>query len=320
MIYPPFLKPLDNLGIVAISQGTGSKLDEYLQSINNLSKFFNIIEAPSVQTLNIRANTAQIRAKELEDMFKDPNINAIICARGGYYAMEILPCINWDVIKTNPKLFIGYSNPTTLMHYLTCKLDIATIYGFNASSFDEKHQFTETAIDYFQKNIYPQQSYKYYKANYNSLTYDTPVNWQYTPVSIHIKGRCIGGCIDDLKNIIATPYDATIDFINRYKDDGIIWYFDNYSLSTSELYLTLFQFKYAGYFNYCKGIIIGRTCFPTIIDNETYFDNLKQLFPHIPVIYNADIGHTSPRLTIINGAIINIDVEKNIQTISFELN
>lgn len=319
MIYPPFLKTNDNLGIVAISQGTGSKLNEYLISINNLAKHFNIIEAPSVRTNNIRANSAKQRAKELENMFKDPNIKAIICARGGYYAMEILPYINFEIIKAHPKLFIGYSNPTTIMHYITCKLDLATIYGFNASSFDEIHQFTNTAIDYITNNIYPQHNYEYHKAGYNSSTYDTPVKWQYFPSSIHIKGRCIGGCIDDLKNIIGTPYDATNDFINRYKNEGIIWYFDNYALSSAELYLSLLQFKYAGYFNFCKGIIIGRTCFPKLIENETYFDNLKQLFPNIPVIYDADIGHTSPRLTIINGAIMNIDVENDTQTISFEL-
>lgn len=319
MIYPPFLKDHDNLGVVAISQGIGSKLEEYLKSITNLSKHFKIIEAPSVRINNIRANSAEIRAKELEHMFKDPNIKAIICARGGYYAMEILPYIDWKVITANPKLFIGYSNPSTLMHYLTCKLDIATIYGFNASSFDEMHQFTDTALNYMKNNIHPQHSYEYYKSGYNSFTYDKPVKWQYFPSSIHIKGRCIGGCIDDLKNIIGTPYDATNEFITRYKDEGIIWYFDNYSLSTAELYLALLQFKYAGYFNHCNGIIVGRTCFPKEIANETYFTNLKLLLPNIPIIYDADIGHTSPRLTIINGAIINIDVENDIKTISFEL-
>ena len=46
-----------------------------------------------------------------------------------------------------------------------------------------------------------------------------------------VTGRLIGGCIDVLKDIIGTKYDGTLDFIEKYKDDGIIWYFDNFALS-----------------------------------------------------------------------------------------
>ena len=117
---------------------------------------------------------------------------------------------------------------------------------------------------------------------------------------------------------MGTPYDGTKEFIERYKDDGIIWYIDNYALSAESLYRTLLQMKYAGYFKHTKAIIIGRVCFESSETGMTYQECYEKALENIDYVYDADIGHTNPKMTLINGAIINIEVKDKKGVISFE--
>ena len=128
------------------------------------------------------------------------------------------------------------------------------------------------------------------------------------------KGRIIGGCLDSLKDLIGTKYDNVKEFISKYKEDGIIWYFDIAEMTNEDILRTMWQFKNAGWFSYCNGILFGR------LNNEiSYTDtslkeainyNLRSL--NIPILINVDIGHTDPVFTIINGSKVIIsrnDVE-----------
>ena len=104
--------------------------------------------------------------------------------------------------------------------------------------------------------------------------YDMPTVCKSDTASLHVAGRCIGGCIDVLKDLIGTCYDRTADFIRRYEGDGFIWYFDNFALSSAVLYRTLLQFRYAGWFSpeHTRAVLIGRTCFETEESEMTYSD------------------------------------------------
>ena len=85
-------------------------------------------------------------------------------------------------------------------------------------------------------------------------------------------------------------------------DDGIIFYFDVFDLSSKDFYLTLFQLKEAGWFFNTRCVIVGRICFPEENSFMTYQDALREIFSNIPVIMDADIGHVAPKMTIINGS------------------
>lgn len=73
----------------------------------------------------------------------------------------------------------------------------------------------------------------------------------------------IGGCLDCLKDLIGISYDYTNDFIQGYKEEGIIWYFDVCELSVEVFYRTLFQMKEAGWFQHIKEMVIGRVAIPS---------------------------------------------------------
>ena len=109
--------------------------------------------------------------------------------------------------------------------------------------------------------------------------------------------------------------------MEKYKKDGIIWYFDNCELSIEDLIRTLWKFNDNGYFKYTKLIIFGRNIQENCNYDISFKDALKWSLGklNIPIIYDFDLGHVSPRITIINGAIANIQYKNKKANIRFEL-
>ena len=161
-----------------------------------------------------------------------------------------------------------------------------------------------------QGNLKTQNSYENYQLTEDwlndNLVYNGNVEW-ITNQDIDVTGRCIGGCIDVLKDLMGTQYDGTKEFIERYKEDGIIFYFDNFAMSAENFYRTLLQMKYAGYFKYTKAIIVGRVCFESSETGMTYVEALENALDNIPYVFNADIGHVSPKMTMVNGKVLYED-------------
>lgn len=326
MLYPKFLNNNDLIGICAPSNGVGNRIDSFNLAINNLQKEFNVMETKSVRSKNVPSNTSKIRAKEFNELISNNNVNMVLCASGGDYLIDILPFINYENILNNPKWVMGYSDPTSLLYTITTTLDIATLYGQNASSFSQKRlqKSLVNSLDIIKGNKVIQTSFKKYekeKVDENKYHLTENVYWEKLNTDkCEWKGRIIGGCLDCIVNIIGTKYDGTKNFIEKYKNDGIIWYFDIFSLSSENVYCTLWQMKELGYFKYTDLIIIGRVKYESQYTEYSYIDNLKRLFREdIPVIFNADIGHVHPQMTIINGAIAKISCNKGKGKIEFIL-
>jgi len=122
-----------------------------------------------------------------------------------------------------------------------------------------------------------------------------------------------------LKDLIGTTYDSVKRFIRRYEADGFIWYFDNFSMSAENFYRTLLQMRYAGWFEHTNAILIGRVLFPSSETGMSYHEAITRALPDIPVIYEADIGHTVPSFTMINGALATLQYRNGKGKISFKL-
>lgn len=336
MIYPKFIKEQGTIGVTAPSRGITNELDlKRLESaIKNLNeKGFNVIETENVRTDNLgRSSSKEERAKQLESLFLDKKVDAIISASGGDFIMEMIPYLNYEVIKNNPKWFQGYSDPTWLTYTITTNLDIATIYSNNFKSFGMNpwHKSLETNIKILKGDLINQKSfekYELYKKNQETGLEDynliEKVKWKIITgeKEVAIKGRMIGGCLDVINEIYGTNYDKTQEFLEKYQNDGIIWYLENYSLTSEDLTRVLWKLNDKGYFKYTKGIIFGRSLnyqsFYNLSFEETIKSSLKDL--KVPIITEADFGHLSPRMTIINGAIAEIKVKNDQGEISFIL-
>ena len=323
MKYPSFIKEKETIGICALSAGVGKKLIDFDKAIKRLSKTFAIKESESVRTNNIRSNTAKIRAKEFNELIKEEEVKLIAIAAGGDFLFETLPYIDFNNVKNNPKWVMGYSDPTSVLYTITTKYDIATLYGCNGGSYSLNHACIDNNLEIIQGNLIPQSSFKKYQLTKDWLEdineYNGDVKWELSKEEINVTGRCIGGCIDVLKDLIGTSFDDTKAFIERYKEDGFIWYFDNFAMSAENFYRTLLQMKYAGYFNYTKAIIVGRVCFESSETGMTYQEAMHLALEDIPYIFNADIGHVTPKMTLINGAIMHVKANEQKAEITFTL-
>lgn len=312
MIYPNFLNKESVIGITAPSRGVRHKLEAYLKSIKTLKNEFNIYETKSVKNKGDVSASGQVRGKEFNELLLNDDVKLILCASGGDFCISALEYIDFDLISKNVKWVEGYSDPTSILFYITTKYDIATIYGNNSTSFDQSilHSSLKYNLELLKGNIKRQDKYSYYEKDRNEVLdgYNLTEVVKYNNINgdVSLTGRIIGGCLDVLSNIIGTRYDYTNEFIERYKLDGIIWYFDIFDISVEDLYNKLYQFKYAGYFRYTKCIIIGRILFKSGYTSYTYESVLKEVLPDIKIISDFDIGHIAPKMTIINGSMVNV--------------
>ena len=331
MIYPKFIK------VPAPSDGAYDELSKirYKNARKNLQNLgYEIIESKNLFNSNkTRSADAITRAEELNEMFENDNIDLILCATGGEFLVEILPYVDFSKIVKSPKFVQGFSDPTSLLYSLTTKYDIATIYSNNYKSFgmQEYDESMKNNLEILKGNIIKQKSFEMYEGGrtervtgLEGYTLTDKVEWKIlNSDSAKFTGRIIGGCIDNISSLIGTKYDGAKEFIERYKNDGIIWYLDNFELSKEELIRVLWKFNDLGYFEYTKGIVFGRIG----IEKQSYLGyTLEEALNdsvisklNIPIIYDADISHKGPTMTIINGAIAEIEVNNGKGCIKLEL-
>ncbi len=338
MIYPKALTNHSTVGICAPSAGVGHKLNSFEKSLQVLKQQeWKIWETEHVRVDNLRGGSAQERAEELMSLMSLDAVDAVMCASGGDFLSEILPYLDWKLLGENPKWVMGSSDPTGILFPLTTICDIATLYGSNAGSFDATvcsetgepvlPEYLCKTLSFLKGELPVQQNYEKYigsdifELDEGPLVFDRITVYLSDTRSLKTRGRCIGGCIDVLKDLIGTRYDATADFIRRYEKDGFIWYFDNFALSSATLYRTFLQMRYAGWITpeTTRAILIGRTLFEKEESEMTYDDAVQMAFPDIPVIREMDIGHTVPHFAMINGAMLNLDWDGNTARLNFEL-
>ena len=336
MIYPEFLKEKDTIGVTAPSDGITDevklkRLDNAIKSFEERS--FNIKETPNVRcSVKGRSASSKERAYELESLYKDNSVKAIITSGGGDFLLEMLSEVDFNVIKDNPKWLQGYSDPTGLLFTITTNLDIATIYGHNFAGFgmDVWHESITCNYQILEGKNFKQNSFPMYEKECDeNITgtegyhLDTPVCWRNLngEEKVQVSGRMIGGCIDILTELFGTRFDKTKEFLEKYKEDGFIWFFDNCELSCEDLVRTLWKFKDNGWFRYTNAVIFGRSATSASNFGMSIYDAVKRVLSSlsIPIIMDADFGHVPPRMTIINGAYATIISENGKGSIDFLL-
>lgn len=321
MIFPKYLDNNDTIGITACSAGILEKIEKYEDSINNVKKKgFNIKETSNVRTGGLVSSDKVTRARELESLFLDKDVKMVSIASGGDFLLDMLDEVDFNILKDNVKWLSGSSDPTSLLYILTTNYDIATIYspcnmsGFNGN---ELHPSLDNYFEIIKGNLVKQERYPYKEGKSFSDVFDTENVWINTNGDVCEEGIMIGGCIEVLKNIIGTKFDKTKEFLEKYREEGFIWYFDVFSLTSEDLYNTLIQFKYAGWFKYCKAVVFGNVCFPNSFTGISYEEAVKNALVDIKCVLNFDIGHVKPSFTAINGAKVRITSNEKESSLEF---
>ncbi len=325
MKYPKSINKGDCIATTAPSAGIAKPIDQQRldNAKNNFEKRgYKYIETANVRTdYNGKSSTGKERAEQLIEVWKNPEVGAIISAAGGDFLNEMIDELDFEEIKKlPPKWFQGYSNNTELTMILNTICDIACIYGPTVKDFGMRkwHKVLENSIEIMSGKEITQESFEKHETAdwsdrtdpYEEYNLTNKTEWKNLndEKEIHFIGRSIGGCFDEVINLIGTKYDHVKEYIEKYKEDGIIWFLEIFEKSTPQLYLNLWQMKNAGYFEHCKGIIFGRSLMLREDDELTFPQAVKDAIGNlnIPVIYDADIGHVSPQMPIVSGTILEI--------------
>lgn len=252
------------------------------------------------KNLGYLAGKDEERLEDLHDMFRNKNINAVICVRGGYGTGRLLNKIDFNLIKKNPKIFVGYSDITTLQMSFLQKAKLVTFAGpMVAVDFweDEVDSFTEEnfwRIITSNKKIGKLQ-------NPNAEKFFTLVKGQ-------ASGELMGGNLALVTSIMGSEY------LPPFK--GKILLLEDVDEKPYRIDRMFNQLRLAKAFKQIKGVILGRfvDCYedinPTLSLNEViadYFNKMK-----IPVIYNFKHGHIKQNITIPWGLKCNLNSTKGI--------
>ena len=132
--------------------------------------------------------------------------------------------------------------------------------------------------------------------------------------SFKIEGRLLGGCLDCLSHLRGTKFDKVKEFNQKYEDDGILWFLESCDLNVFEMRRTLWSLKQAGWFDTCRGFLIGRPGVQgQIIAGLDQYEAVLSILSEfdVPIFMDLDIGHVAPMIPLICGSYGKVTVVGN---------
>ena len=334
MRYPSPLVKGNIIGVTGPSGGVraefASRLDLAEKHLTDLG--FRIQEGRCLRS-EVKHVSAEkhLRAKDFMSLWESREVSAIIPPWGGELLIELLPLFDFEKFRAAPpKWILGYSDTSTLLFPLTILGDMATAHGTNLMDNipGQTDDLTRACIDVMGTKsgsfIEQHSSSRYQKqwpdiskepARGFDLTEDT--RWKVlgkNPLArVTLKGRIIGGCLDTLTCLVGTKYGDLPSFKARHKSDGVILYLENCALAPCAVARHLWQMRLASWFDGLTGLVFGRSSGPDANQPEhlSYVEALESVLGDldIPVVYDADIGHVPPQMTLINGSLAEVTCE-----------
>lgn len=287
------LKKGDTIGIIApASCTTYEKVLEAKKNIEDMGYQVILGECTKKQWYSY-AGTDEERAEEINSFFDDKSIDAIICMRGGYGSNRLIELLDFEVIKRNPKIFVGYSDITTLHIALNEKANLITFHGPMAVS-----NFTGNYNRDTYENFIEMLSNSKYEQSIKNITKELKVLNEG-----RAKGKLVGGNLATLIATLGTEYD--LDY------NGKILFLEDVGEKTYKIDRFLNQLKKHGVFEKIEGLVLGdfKNCIQDSEKDMTLLEVFQNYFKELkkPVIYNFESGHSEPMLTLPLGAICEID-------------
>jgi len=299
MIKPKALKFGDTLGLIApASNTTEENVQRSIKKLQDLG--FKVKEGKSIYKRHgFLAGDDQTRAQDINEMFADPEVDGIICIRGGTGAPRILDKIDYEIIKQNPKVFIGYSDITVLHIAFNQICNLVTFHGPMVSSnmIDDFDDYSKESL--FKLIMEPDA--------YGKL--ENPEGEEIVTINGGIGiGQLVGGCLALVCSTLGTPYEIDTK--------GKILILEDLGEEPYKVDRMLNQLRLAGKLQEANGIILGTFEDATIKSSyhdsqpmeEVFNDHLKDL--GVPAIYNLRIGHCKPVMSIPLGVYARLDADK----------
>ncbi|RLQ97464.1 S66 family peptidase [Falsibacillus albus] len=330
LIKPKRLQPGDTVATVSPSWGGAGEPElrwRYKQGVQRLEEVFglNVIAMPnSMKGGDYLYHHPEARAEDLMTAFKDENIKGIIANIGGSDSIRLLPYIDFDVIRDNPKIFMGYSD-VTISHLFCHTAGVSSFYGpAILTDFAENVEMDPYTVEMVKRTLFSNEPIGEIlaAAKWTSERLEWKEDNKHTRRSMKnnsgievlqgagsATGSLIGGCIEVLEFAKSTKIWPE----EEYWKESIL-FFETSEDKPEPQFLTYWLRNYAaqGILQKANGIIFGKP------QDEKYYEEYKIEIQTVmkeygledmPILYNMNFGHTEPKFILPYGAMAEINCD-----------
>jgi muramoyltetrapeptide carboxypeptidase len=289
ILLPARLKPGDKIGIAAPAGPFDRETFDRGMHIFEQKGFEVFLPDGLLEAVGYLAGPDDHRAQLVNQLFADTSIDAIVCARGGYGCLRILPLLDYDLIAKNPKVFIGFSDITALLTVLCARCGLVTFHGPVVTSLADAHEHTVSSL-------------------FQTITSDGKLEIE-VPNGITINpgtgsGILTGGNLATLCHLLGTPFAP--DFANK------ILFLEDRAEPAYKIDRMLTQMKLTDCFEDIAGIVLGsfEECGP-VEDIITVIKNVMEDF-QVPILGGLTAGHGQPNFTLPMGMEVSLDAGRHL--------
>jgi muramoyltetrapeptide carboxypeptidase len=250
------------------------------------------------------------RVTDLHDAFADASVAGILTVIGGFNSNELLPHLDWELIRSNPKVFCGYSDITALQGAMLARAGLVTYSGPHWSSFGMEQHFEQTLTWFADALMHdppvmvtPSHHWTddmWFLDQDNRQVYPSPGWWNLQPGEA--EGRLVGGNLCTLNLLQGTPYMPPIG-------ESVLIIEDDAETSPNAFARDLTSLLQLPEAVHLRGLVIGRFQRDSGIDRDMleHIVSIQPVLDGVPVVANTDVGHTFPMATVPIGGEVRLD-------------
>ena len=300
LLRPARLAPGDVVGLVDPASATWEPID--VDIVEDTLTALGLVAKRGAHLLDRRGSLAgsdRDRAADVMAMFTDPSVKAVLPVRGGWGCARILPHLDFEAIRRNPKVLMGYSDLTALLLAIHARTGLVTFHGPNGAS-----EWNATSADFFTRVVLKAEAVTFTNPREKG---ETLAQTEYRTKTITpgvVSGRLLGGNLSVLTALLGSPY------LPDFRD--AILFLEDVNEAPYRIDRMLTQLALAGVLKAARGVIWG-TChecepdagFGSLTIPDLLDDHVKPL--GVPAWRGALVGHIDRQFTLPIGADVEID-------------
>jgi len=339
MIKPQRLKAGDTAAVVSLSRGMLGEpefIHKFRLAEERMERDYGVrlIAMPhALDGIDRLYRHPEHRAQDLMDAFRDPEIKAVFCAIGGDDAVRLLPYIDFDVLRLNPKIFTGFSD-TTVNHLMMHRAGLVSYYGLSVmcdiAEYVGMNEYTKAMME---KTLFDPQPtleipcssfccWEPDKIRWSEENMNTPIprfpnmGYEILQGSGVVSGELLGGCVDTFMYLTGTPLWPPLD---DWQGKLLLLETSEEDPSPDVLTWLLRNLLAQGILHAIGGIVFGKPTWKG--RHEAYKEVLRRVVgfeagrPELPILYNVNVGHAYPIGVLPLGLRYEIDCERRTFTL-----
>ncbi|MCH5586365.1 LD-carboxypeptidase [Shimazuella sp. AN120528] len=316
MLIPKKIQAGDHIRVVSPSKSfsilSKETVDIALQRLSKLGFTVSISQHASVMD-DFGSSSIEERIEDLHDAFADESVDNILTTIGGHNCNQLLKYLDYNLIKQNPKVLVGYSDITALANAIYTKTGLVTYSGPHFSTFGMKKGMDYT-IDYFRQCLMMEDSFtvnpsthwsddEWYLDQENRIFHENR-GWSVIQEG-EAEGVSIGGNLCTLNLLQGTEYMPSLEDSILFIEDDYLTFPENFDRDLQSL---IHQSAFEG----VKGILIGRFQRKSGVTDDLLKKIIasKKELRGLPILANVDFGHTSPMFTFPIGGRVKMEASK----------